>query len=33
MTKKRSRLTDIENKFVVSSEEREGDRGKIGIGA
>ena len=29
---KRNRLTDIENKLVVSSGEREGERAKIGIG-
>ena len=29
--KKRSRLTDIENKLVVTSGEREGRRGNIGV--
>ena len=29
---KRNRLTDIENKLVVSSGERERGRGKIGVG-
>ena len=30
--KKRSRLTDIENKLMITSGEREGGRGNIGIG-
>ena len=30
--KKRSRLTDTENKLVVTGVERGGDRGKIGTG-
>ena len=29
---KTKRLTDIENKLVVTSGEREGGRGKIGVG-
>ena len=29
---KRKRLTDIENKLVVTSGKREGERGKIGVG-
>ena len=29
---KRNRLTDIENKLVVTSGEREGGRAKIGVG-
>ena len=29
---KQNRLTDIENKLVVTSGEREGGRGKIGVG-
>ena len=29
---KRSRLTDIENKLVVTSGEREVERGSIGVG-
>ena len=28
---KQKQLTDIENKLMVTSEEREGGRGKIGI--
>ena len=28
----RSRLIDIENKLMVTREEREGRRGKVGIG-
>ena len=30
--KKRYRLTDIENKLVVTSEEREAKRGNLGVG-
>ena len=30
ITKKRNRLTDIENKLVVTSRERERGRGKVG---
>ena len=28
----RNRLTDVENKLVVTSEEREGGKGKIRVG-
>ena len=31
-THERNRLTGIENKLVIISEEREGQRGKIGVG-
>ena len=32
MKQKRSRFTDVENKLVVTSGEREGGRGKTGVG-
>ena len=31
-TQKKGRLTDVENKLVVTSGEREGRRGNIGVG-